>query len=61
MPSIRGQIRRGPLRLIVSEQRQSDAERGIGSDPTLSAEEGVGGNETLNVEAKVGGERRVIN
>jgi hypothetical protein len=42
-------------------RRQSDAERGIGSDPTLNVERGVGRNETLNVQGGVGRECRVIN
>jgi hypothetical protein len=40
---------------------QSNAERGIGGDPTLNIEGRVGGNETLNVDAAAGGERPVIN
>jgi hypothetical protein len=49
------------LRPIASGRRQSDAGRGIGSDPTLNAEGGVRRNEILNVEAEVGRECRVIN
>jgi hypothetical protein len=48
------------FRPIASERGQSDAERGIGSDPTLNVEGGFGRNETLNVEGGVGRECRVI-
>jgi hypothetical protein len=43
------------LRPIASGRRQSNAERGIGSDLTLNFEGGVGRNEILNVEAGLGG------
>jgi hypothetical protein len=56
-----GGTRRRRFRPVASGRRQSDAERGIGSDPTLNVEGRVGGNETLNVGRGVGRERRVIN
>jgi hypothetical protein len=56
-----GRTRRRRFRPIASGRRQSDAERGIGSDPTLNVEGEVGRNETLNVEGGLGGECRVIN
>jgi hypothetical protein len=43
MASTRAQTRRRRLRPIASGRRQSDAERGIGSDPPLTVEGGVGG------------------
>jgi hypothetical protein len=56
-----GRTRRSRFRPIASGRRQPDAERGIGSDPTLNVERGVGRNETLNVEGGAEGESRVIN
>jgi hypothetical protein len=41
--STRGQTRRRRLPLIASGQRQSNAERGISSHPTLNIAGGVGG------------------
>jgi hypothetical protein len=43
MAPIRRQTPRRRLRPIASGWRQSDAEREIGSDPTLNVERGVGG------------------
>jgi hypothetical protein len=56
-----GQTRRRQLPPIESGWRQSEAERGIGSDQTRNVEGGVFGTDTLNVEAGVRGECRVIN
>jgi hypothetical protein len=53
--------RRSRFRPIASGRRQSDAERGIGSDSTLNIERGVGMNEILNVEGGVGGKCRLMN
>jgi hypothetical protein len=50
-----------PLRPIASGRRQSNAERGIGSDSTLNVERRIRRNETLDVEAELGRECRVIN